>query len=87
MPPSGRVQRVPGGRYSRQAVERRRQPLGAGLQHARAMRLQPSRFGELQQHRLRKLVGMQIGGFLGLAQPVDQRLRVPAPNPRAGRES
>src|ERR1035437_33229 len=52
-----------------------RQPLGAGLEHARAVGLEASGLRELEQHRLGKLVGMQIGGLLGLAQAVDEGLR------------
>jgi hypothetical protein len=39
------------------------------------MRFQAARLREIQQHCLRKLVGMQIGRFLGLAQAVEQGLR------------
>jgi hypothetical protein len=43
----------------------------AGLQDPCAVGIQAPGFGELQKHGLRELVGVEIGGFLGLAQAVD----------------
>ena len=53
--------------------------------HARAMRLQPARFGKFQQDRLRKLIRVQIRRFLRMAQPVDQQFRPHRPtHPQSG---
>ena len=61
MPPCGWVQRVPAGRNRRQESRVAARRCGAGLHHACAMRFQTAGLCEIEQHRLRELVGMQIG--------------------------
>ena len=51
------------------------------------MGLQASGFRELEQHRLGKLVGMQVGCLLGLAQAVDEGLRPDHPAHPQARET
>ena len=44
-----------------------------------AVHLEAAGFSELQKDRLRELVGVKVGGFLGVAQAVDQRLWADCP--------
>src|SRR5579883_3060781 len=64
--PAFRTRELAAARKLRQtSFETSLQSLAAGRQHFPQMRLQSARLGEPQQHRLRKLIRMQIARLLG----------------------